>query len=52
MRSFTRNVKGLEHYHICMNNKVSNLYWGTQEENVKQCIHGNFYFVKPKRKKT
>lgn len=113
MRDFTRNIEGLEHYHICrsgklysdwsgvwklvkpivknsgyvsnnlviskrkrvnvyrhrlvalawipnpenlpcvchkdnnpLNNKVSNLYWGTQEDNVRQCINdGNFYFV-------
>lgn len=36
-----------------MNNKVSNLYWGTREDNMRQCISDNrFYFVGKYRKKS
>lgn len=33
-----------------LNNSVGNLYWGTREENMQQCISdGRFYFVGPER---
>ena len=36
-----------------LNNKVSNLYWGTREDNMRQCISDNrFYFVGKYRKKS
>lgn len=32
--------------------KVTNLYWGTQKENIQQCIReGKFYYVGKIRKK-
>lgn len=35
------------------NNRVTNLYWGTQKENIQQCIReGKFYYVGKIRKKT
>lgn len=34
------------------NNDVSNLYWGTAEDNMRQCIHdGRFFFIGYKKKK-
>lgn len=34
------------------NNRVTNLYWGTQKENIQQCIReGKFYYVGKIRKK-
>ena len=34
------------------NNRVSNLYWGTQKDNIEQCIKdGNFYYVGIMRKR-
>lgn len=36
-----------------MNNNVGNLYWGTREDNMRQCISDNrFYFVGKYRKKS
>lgn len=34
------------------NNRVTNLYWGTQKENIHQCIReGKFYYVGKLKKK-
>lgn len=34
------------------NNRVTNLYWGTQKENIQQYIReGKFYYVSKIRKK-
>lgn len=34
------------------NNRVTNLYWGTQKENIQQCIReGKFYYVGKLKKK-
>lgn len=36
-----------------LNNNVGNLYWGTREDNMRQCISDNrFYFVGKYRKKS
>lgn len=35
------------------NNRVTNLYWGTQKENIQQCIReGKFYYVGKLKKET
>ena len=49
------NVSGLVVCHKDSNprnNRVTNLYWGTQKENIQQCIReGKFYYVGKIRKK-
>lgn len=46
-------IEGFSKYHICKNgSRVTNLYWGTQKENIQQCIReGKFYYVGKIRKK-
>lgn len=53
-RKYTSNmpIEGFSKYHICKNGRLTNLYWGTQKENIHQCIReGKFYYVGKLKKK-